>query len=425
MAAREFLFTSESVTEGHPDKVADQISDSVLDAVLREDPAGRVACETLITTGLVVVAGEISTEIYVDIPKLVRERIAEIGYTHSEWGFDATTCGVVVAIDEQSPDIALGVNSSYEVQHDPGDDDPLDRIGAGDQGMMFGYATNETKELMPLPIMLAHKICKRLAEVRKAGELPYLRPDGKAQVTIRYEHDEDGRQRPVEIERVLVSTQHSDGISSEDLIKPDIIERVLRPILPGDLYDEKRLLGDRDFVFVNPTGKFVLGGPMGDTGLTGRKIIVDTYGGAARHGGGAFSGKDPTKVDRSAAYAARYVAKNLVAAGLADRCEVNVAYAIGVAHPVSIAVETFDTEHIPVDRIEALVREHFDLRPGAFRQYLRLHRPIYQKTAAYGHFGRDDRDFTWEGTDKAAALRGAAGLNGAPLAAAAAPIHDA
>src|SRR5437868_12106111 len=294
MSGREFLLTSESVTEGHPDKIADQISDTVLDAVLTKEPEARVACETLITTGLVVVAGEISTEFYVDIPKLVRERIVEIGYTHSEWGFDATTCGVVVAIDEQSPDIALGVDSSYEVQHDPGDDDPLDRVGAGDQGMMFGYATNETKELMPLPIMLAHKICKRLAEVRKAGELPYLRPDGKAQVTVRYEVDDAGRQRPVEIERVLVSTQHSDGISSEDLIKPDIVERVLRPILPADLYDEKRLLDDRDFVFVNPTGRFVLGGPMGDTGLTGRKIIVDTYGGAARHGGGAVRSEEHT-----------------------------------------------------------------------------------------------------------------------------------
>jgi S-adenosylmethionine synthetase len=410
MAARDFLFTSESVTEGHPDKIADQVSDAVLDAVLRDDPAGRVACETLITTGLVVVAGELSTDCYVDISKLVRERITEIGYTHSEWGFDATTCGVVVAIDEQSPDIAQGVDTSYETQHDPGDDDPLDRIGAGDQGMMFGYATNETKELMPLPIMLAHKICKRLAEVRKAGELPYLRPDGKAQVTIRYEVDEHGRQRPVEIERVLVSTQHSDGISSEDLIKPDIVERVLHPILPADLYDERRLTGERDFVYVNPTGKFVLGGPMGDTGLTGRKIIVDTYGGAARHGGGAFSGKDPTKVDRSAAYAARYVAKNLVAAALADRAEVNVAYAIGVAHPVSIAVRTFDTEHVPVERIEELVREHFDLRPGAILRDLDLRRPIFSKTAAYGHFGRDDRDFTWERTDKADALREAAGL---------------
>jgi S-adenosylmethionine synthetase len=410
MASREFLFTSESVTEGHPDKIADQVSDTVLDAVLADDPEARCACETLITTGLVVVAGEISTETYVDISKLVRKKIADIGYTHSEWGFDAHTCGVVVAIDEQSPDIAQGVDSSYEVQHDPGDNDPLDRIGAGDQGMMFGYATNETKELMPLPIMLAHKICRRLAEVRKAGDLPYLRPDGKSQVTVRYEVDDDGRQRPVEIERVLVSTQHSDGISSEELIKPDIIERVLRPILPTDLYDEKRLMDDRDFVFVNPTGKFVLGGPMGDTGLTGRKIIVDTYGGAARHGGGAFSGKDPTKVDRSAAYAARYVAKNIVAAGLADRCELNVAYAIGVAHPVSIAVQTFETEHIPVAHIEDLVREHFDLRPAAILRELDLKRPIFAKTAAYGHFGREDHDFTWERTDKANTLREAAGL---------------
>ena len=410
MGPRSFSFTSESVTEGHPDKIADQISDSVLDAVLRADSAGRVACETLITTGLVVVAGEISTETYVDIPRLARQRIAEIGYTHSEWGFDAHTCGVVVAIDEQSPDIAQGVDASYETQHDPGDDDPVDRIGAGDQGMMFGYATRETRELMPLPIMLAHNICRRLAEVRKAGELPYLRPDGKAQVTVRYEVDELEHQRPVEIERVLVSTQHSDGISSEALIKPDIIDRVLRPILPPDLYDEKRLFDDRDFVYVNPTGKFVIGGPMGDTGVTGRKIIVDTYGGAARHGGGAFSGKDPTKVDRSAAYAARYVAKNVVAAGLADRCEVNVAYAIGVAHPVSVAVRTFNTEQIPPERIEELVHEHFDLRPGAIIRDLDLLRPIFAKTAAYGHFGRDDHDFTWERTDKADALRTAAGL---------------
>jgi S-adenosylmethionine synthetase len=411
VAAREFLFTSESVTEGHPDKIADQISDSVLDAVLRDDVRGRVACETLITTGLVVVAGEITTDTYVDIARTARTKLEEIGYTHSEWGFDAITCGVVVAIDEQSPDIAQGVDSSYEVQHDPGDDDPLDRIGAGDQGMMFGYATRETPELMPLPIMLAHKICKRLAEVRKAGELPYLRPDGKAQVTVRYEVDEHGIQRPVEIVRVLVSTQHSDGISSEDLIKPDIVERVLQPILPPDLYDKSRLLSDREFVYVNPTGKFVLGGPMGDTGLTGRKIIVDTYGGAARHGGGAFSGKDPTKVDRSAAYAARYVAKNIVAAELADRAEVNVAYAIGVAHPVSIAVETFGTESIPVARIEELVKEHFDLRPAAILRDLDLQRPIYSKTAAYGHFGREDHDFTWERTDKADALRAAAGLS--------------
>jgi S-adenosylmethionine synthetase len=407
---RDFLFTSESVTEGHPDKIADQISDSVLDAVLRDDVNGRVACETLITTGLVVVAGEITTETYVDIARTARTKLEEIGYTHSEWGFDATTCGVVVAIDEQSPDIAQGVDASYEVQHDPGDDDPLDKLGAGDQGMMFGYATRETPELMPLPIMLAHKICKRLAEVRKAGDLPYLRPDGKAQVTVRYEVDEHDVQRPVEIERILVSTQHSDGISSEDLIKPDIIERVLHPILPPDLYDERRLRADRDFVYVNPTGKFVIGGPMGDTGLTGRKIIIDTYGGAARHGGGAFSGKDPTKVDRSAAYAARYVAKNLVAAEIADRIEVNVAYAIGVAHPVSLAVRAFGTEKIPVPRIEELVKEHFDLRPGAIIRDLDLQRPIYAKTAAYGHFGRDDHDFTWERTDKADTLRAAAGL---------------
>jgi S-adenosylmethionine synthetase len=407
--ASEFLFTSESVTEGHPDKIADQVSDSVLDAVLADDPDGRVACETLITTGLVVVAGEITTETYVDIPRIVRNRIAEIGYTHSEWGFDAHTCGVVVAIDEQSPDIAQGIDASYEVQHDPGDDDPLDRIGAGDQGMMFGYASRETPELMPLPILLAHKICKRLAEVRKAGELVYLRPDGKAQVTVRYEVDSHGRQRPVEIERLLVSTQHKDGVDCETLIKPDIAERVLHPILPAGLYDERRLLEDRDFLYVNPTGKFVIGGPMGDTGLTGRKIVIDTYGGAARHGGGAFSGKDPTKVDRSAAYAARYVAKNVVAAGLADRCEIQVAYAIGVAHPISVGVHTFGTAHVDEERIEELVREHFDLRPAAILRDLDLLRPIYAKTAAYGHFGRDDHDFTWERTDKADALRSAAG----------------
>jgi S-adenosylmethionine synthetase len=406
--ARDYLFTSESVTEGHPDKIADQVSDAILDEILREDMGARVACETLITTGLVVVAGEITTETWVDIPKVVRKRIADIGYTHSEWGFDAWTCGIVVAIDEQSPDIAQGVDASYEVQHDPGDDDPLDLVGAGDQGMMFGYATNETKELMPLPIMLAHKICKRLAEVRKVGELPYLRPDGKAQVTVRYEIDEHGVQTPVEIERLLISTQHAEGCDAESLIKPDLIERVLHPILPHDLYDERRFQ-ERDFVYVNPTGKFVLGGPMGDTGLTGRKIIIDTYGGMARHGGGAFSGKDPTKVDRSGAYAARYVAKNIVAAELADRCEVNVAYAIGVAHPVSIAVETFGTERVPAKRIEELVREHFDLRPAAILRDLDLRRPIYSKTAAYGHFGRDDHDFTWERTDKASALRAAAG----------------
>jgi S-adenosylmethionine synthetase len=409
MERREFLFTSESVTEGHPDKLADQLSDAVLDAVLADDKNGRVACETLVTTGLVVVAGEITTEIYVDIPRLVRSRIGEIGYDRAKYGFDAETCGVIVAIDEQSPDIAQGIDTSYEVQHDPGDDDPLDRIGAGDQGMMFGYACTETGELMPLPIMLAHRITKRLSEVRKAQILPYLRPDGKAQVTIRYEIDEHGFQRPLEIERILVSTQHREGLDEEALIKPDVIEHVLHPILPRDLYDEKRF-EERDFVLVNPTGKFVTGGPMGDTGLTGRKIIIDTYGGMARHGGGAFSGKDPTKVDRSAAYAARYVAKNVVAAGLADRFEIQVAYAIGVAHPVSIEVDGFGTERVPLKRIEELVREHFDLRPGAIIRDLDLLRPIYAKTAAYGHFGRADHDFTWERTDKADALREAAGL---------------
>ncbi len=411
MGQRSFLFTSESVTEGHPDKVADQISDSVLDAVLANDPAARVACETLITTGLVVVAGEITTSTYVDIPRVVRSRIAEIGYTRAKYGFDAETCGVVVALDEQSADIAQGVDAAYEVQHDSGPGDPLDRVGAGDQGMMFGYASNETPELMPLPIMLAHKICKRLSEVRKADVLPYLRPDGKAQVSVRYEVSADGRRLPVAVENILVSTQHRDGLDADTLIKPDVIEHVLRPIIPKELVDESRW-GKKDFVYVNPTGKFVIGGPMGDTGLTGRKIIVDTYGGAAPHGGGAFSGKDPTKVDRSAAYAARYVAKNVVAAGLADRCQIQVAYAIGVARPFSIHVECFGTEHedVPVTRIEELVAEHFDLRPAAILRDLDLRRPIYTKTAAYGHFGRDDREFTWERTDKADALRSAAGL---------------
>ena len=426
---RTFLFTSESVTEGHPDKIADQISDSVLDAVLRDDPNGRVACETLITTGLVVVAGEITTETYVDIPRLVRQKVADIGYTRAKYGFDADTCGIIVAIDEQSPDIAQGVEMAYEVQHDPGDDDPLDRVGAGDQGMMFGYATNETPgELMPLPILLAHKLCRRLAEVRKAEVLPYLRPDGKAQVTIRYETDEHGHQRPVEIERVLISTQHADGLDADALIKPDLVEHVLHPLLPPHLYDERRLYDDRDFFYCNPTGKFVIGGPMGDTGLTGRKIIVDTYGGAARHGGGAFSGKDPTKVDRSAAYAARYVAKNVVAAGLADRCEVQVAYAIGVAHPVSLSVECYGTERggLTTGRIQELIRAHFDLRPAAILRDLDLRRPIYAKTAAYGHFGRDDHDFTWERVDKADVLRDAAALTEADAAPrAAVDVHDA
>src|SRR4051794_21709386 len=409
MAAHSFSFTSESVTEGHPDKIADQISDAVLDAALGSDPNSRVACETLITTGLVVVAGEITTDCYIDIPRLVRKTVADIGYTRAKYGFDAETCGVIVALDEQSPDIAQGVDASYEVQHEPGDDDPLDAIGAGDQGMMFGYASNETPELMPLPIMLAHKITKRLSEVRKADVLPYLRPDGKAQVSVRYEVDDEGRRRPVENERVLISTQHRDGLDPDSLLKPDLADQVLRPILPHDLYDDGRL-EDPTFFYVNPTGKFVLGGPMGDTGLTGRKIIVDTYGGAAPHGGGAFSGKDPTKVDRSAAYAARYVAKNVVAAGLADRCQLQVAYAIGVAHPFSVLIECFGTENIELPAIEELVREHFDLRPAAILRDLDLRRPIYAKTAAYGHFGRSDHDFTWERTDKAEALRQSAGL---------------
>jgi S-adenosylmethionine synthetase len=409
VSARTFLFTSESVTEGHPDKISDQISDAVLDAALTNDPDSRVACETLITTGLIVVAGELTTSEYIDIPRIARETVRGIGYTRAKYGFDAETCGVIVTLDEQSPDIAQGVDTAYELQHDPGDDDPLDRIGAGDQGMMFGYASNETRELMPLPIMLAHRIAKRLSEVRKADVLPYLRPDGKAQVSVRYEVDAEGRQTPVEIERVLISTQHREGLDPETMIKPDLIEHVLRPILPRDLYDERRW-EQPGFVYVNPTGKFVIGGPMGDTGLTGRKIIVDTYGGAAPHGGGAFSGKDPTKVDRSAAYAARYVAKNVVAAGLADRCQIQVAYAIGVAQPFSILVETFGTENVPVSTIESLVREHFDLRPAAILRDLDLKRPIYAKTAAYGHFGREELDFTWERTDKAAALRDAAGL---------------
>jgi S-adenosylmethionine synthetase len=407
LSDNEFLFTSESVTEGHPDKIADQISDGVLDAVMRDDPTGRVACETLVNTGLVVVSGEITTTTYVDIQEIARETVKRIGYTDAEYGFDYNTCAVINAIDKQSPDIAQGVDQAYEARTDPGDDDELDVAGAGDQGMMFGYATDETDELMPLPISLAHKLAKRLADVRKAEIIPYLRPDGKTQVTVRYV---DGR--PVEVEKLLISTQHRDG--AESLIKDDLWEHVIEPVLPDELYDARKLHRN---LLVNPTGRFVIGGPMGDCGLTGRKIIVDTYGGMSRHGGGAFSGKDPSKVDRSAAYAARYVAKNVVAAGLARRCEVQVAYAIGVAKPVSIMVETFGTEKIGRTQILELVREHFDLRPGAFRQYLRLHRPIFQKTAAYGHFGREDHDFTWERTDKADALRAAAGLGGAQVVA--------
>ena len=406
-ADNEFLFTSESVTEGHPDKVADQISDGVLDAVLRDDPYGRVACETLVNTGLVVVSGEISTETYVDIQEVARDTIRRIGYTDADLGFSADSCAVLNAIDKQSPDIAQGVDQALEKRSDPGDDDELDLAGAGDQGMMFGYATSETDTLMPLPISLAHRLAERLAAVRKADTINYLRPDGKTQVSVRYR---DGR--PVEIEKLLISTQHTEG--AEKLIPDDLWEHVVEPVLPKDLYDAKKL---RKNFLVNPTGRFVIGGPVGDAGLTGRKIIVDTYGGMARHGGGAFSGKDPSKVDRSAAYAARYVAKNVVAAGLADRCEVQVAYAIGVAHPVSVMVETFGTEHVGRSKISELVDEHFDLRPAAFRESLKLHRPIYQKTAAYGHFGREDADFTWEKTDKAATLREAAGLSGEKVSA--------
>ena len=372
--------------------------------MLRDDPNGRVACETLVNTGLVVVSGEISTDTYVDIQDIARDTIRRIGYTDADLGFSADSCAVINAIDKQSSDIAQGVNTALESRTDPSDQDELDIAGAGDQGMMFGYATRETAELMPLPIALAHKLAHRLAEVRRAEVVPYLRPDGKTQVTVRYEHG-----RPIEIEKILISTQHRDGVDADSLIRPDLWEHVVRPVVPAELYDERKLNTPKNFL-VNPTGRFVIGGPVGDYGLTGRKIIVDTYGGMARHGGGAFSGKDPSKVDRSAAYAARYVAKNIVAAGLADRCEVQVAYAIGVAHPVSVMAETFGTEKVSRAKITQLIGEHFDLRPGAFRHYLNLHRPIYQKTAAYGHFGREDHDFTWEKTDKAATLREAAGL---------------
>jgi S-adenosylmethionine synthetase len=402
LSDNEFLFTSESVTEGHPDKIADQISDGVLDAVLKDDPYGRVACETLVNTGLIVVSGEISTDTYVDIQEIARETVRKIGYTDADLGFSADSCAVLNAIDKQSPDIAQGVDTALEMRSDADDDDELDVAGAGDQGMMFGYASNETKELMPLPISLAHRLAERLSAVRKDGTLDYLRPDGKTQVSVRYE---DGK--PVEIEKLLISTQHAEGVESQ--IADDLWKHVVEPILPSELYDSAKL---RKNFLVNPTGRFVIGGPVGDAGLTGRKIIVDTYGGMARHGGGAFSGKDPSKVDRSAAYAARWVAKTIVAAGLAERAEVQVAYAIGVAHPVSVMVETFGTELEGRTRgqIARAVDEVFDLRPGSFREELKLHRPIYQKTAAYGHFGRDDDDFTWEKTDKADALRSAAGL---------------
>lgn len=387
------LFTSESVTEGHPDKICDQISDAVLDAILEKDPNARVACETAVTTGLVLVTGEITTECYVDIPKLVRDVIRDIGYTRAKFGFDADTCAVITAIDEQSPDIAAGVNRALEAREGQMSDEEIEAIGAGDQGLMFGFACNETPELMPLPISLAHKLARRLAEVRKKEILPYLRPDGKTQVTIEYDGD-----KPVRVDTIVISTQHHPDVSQEQ-IKADLLEHVVKPVVPVHLLD------DATKYFINPSGRFVIGGPQGDAGLTGRKIIVDTYGGYARHGGGAFSGKDPTKVDRSGAYAARYVAKNIVAAGLADKCEVQVSYAIGVAQPVSISVDTYGTGKVSEEVLVSLIRKHFDLRPAGIIKMLDLRRPIYRQVAAYGHFGRDDLDLPWERTDKAEILK--------------------
>jgi S-adenosylmethionine synthetase len=407
--AGDMVFTSESVTEGHPDKIADQISDAVLDAVLTDDPLGRVACETLVTTGLVLVAGEISTTATLDVPQIVRGVVREIGYTSSEYGFDADTCAVNVALDKQSPDIAQGVDAAFESRASDGD--PLDRIGAGDQGMMFGFACDETPQLMPLPLMLAHAVTRRLAVVRRDGTVPELLPDGKAQVTVRYRRGIDGAPEAVAVERVVVSSQHRRGTDMGEL-RAAIVEHVVRPSIPSELLDDATLQR-ADFVLVNPTGRFEVGGPMGDAGLTGRKIIVDTYGGMARHGGGAFSGKDPTKVDRSAAYACRWVAKNIVAAGLARRCELQVAYAIGVAHPVSLNVETFGTHRIDPDAIAECVREQFDLRPAAILRDLDLRRPIYRATAAYGHFGRDQEGFPWERTDRAESLARALGAGAA------------
>ncbi|MCU1377286.1 MAG: metK [Acidimicrobiales bacterium] len=394
-----FTFTSESVTEGHPDKMADQISDAILDAILAEDPMGRVACETLLTTGLAVIAGEVTTSAYVDMPKIVRETICAIGYDRESYGFDGHTCGVMISIDEQSPDIAQGVDTAFETRTGTSGEDILNAQGAGDQGMMFGYASDETADLMPMPIWLAHRLAHRLSEVRKAGILPYLRPDGKTQVTFDYEGG-----KPVRLKTVLISTQHQPGLDAETLIKPDLKEHVIQPLIPAEFQDD-------DYeVYVNPTGTFELGGPHADTGLTGRKIIVDTYGGMARHGGGAFSGKDPSKVDRSAAYAARWVAKHVVASGAASRCEVQVAYAIGVARPVSLLVDTFGTETVDNEKIVAAVKDIFDLRPAAILRDLDLRRPIYRKTAAYGHFGRPEKEFSWEHTTRLDDLKSALGI---------------
>ena len=407
--AGDMVFTSESVTEGHPDKIADQISDAVLDAVLSQDPLGRVACETLLTTGLILVAGEITTTATLDVPQIARGVVREIGYTSSEYGFDADTCAVNVALGKQSPDIAQGVDTALETRATGGD--ALDRIGAGDQGMMFGFACDETPQLMPLPLMLAHAVTRRLAAVRRDDTVPELLPDGKAQVTVRYRRDADGAPEAMCVERVVVSSQHRRGTDMDEL-RAAILEHVVRVAIPEELLDDATMRG-RDFVLVNPTGRFEVGGPMGDAGLTGRKIIVDTYGGMARHGGGAFSGKDPTKVDRSAAYACRWVAKNIVAAGLARRCELQVAYAIGVAHPVSLNVETFGTHRVDPVAIEAVARDQFDLRPAAILRDLDLRRPIYRSTAAYGHFGRDQEGFTWERTDRAEGLSRALGAGAA------------
>lgn len=387
------LFTSESVTEGHPDKICDQISDSILDALLEADPKSRVACETTVTTGLVLVAGEISTSAYVDIPKLVRETVKEIGYTRAKFGFDCDTCAVITSIDEQSGDIAMGVDEGLESKSGEVTEEEIEKVGAGDQGIMFGFACNETPELMPLPISLAHKLSRRLTEVRKSGLLDYLRPDGKTQVTVEYEDN-----KPVRVHTILISTQHSEDVTTEQ-IRKDLIEHVIKAVIPAELLDEETLY------YVNPTGRFVVGGPQGDTGLTGRKIIIDTYGGYSRHGGGAFSGKDPTKVDRSAAYAARYVAKNIVAAGLADKCEIELSYAIGIARPLSIFVDTFGTGKVSEEKLVELVNKHFDLRPGAIIRDLDLLKPIYKQCAAYGHFGRTDIDLPWERTDKAEILK--------------------